>query len=70
MTTETKAYGATSPTAPLAPLTISRRDPTERDVEIEILYCGVCHSDLHTARGERLKTVGSTKKPPLKIHSL
>lgn len=52
MTTETKAYGATSPTAPLAPLTISRRDPTERDVEIEILYCGVCHSDLHTARGE------------------
>ncbi len=47
-----KAYSAAAATAPLASDTINRRDPTERDVQIEILYCGVCHSDLHTARNE------------------
>jgi len=47
-----KAYAAASPTAPLAGTTIPRRDPTDRDVRIDILYCGVCHSDLHTARDE------------------
>ncbi len=47
-----KAYAAASPTSPLAPTTISRRDPTESDVQIEILYCGICHSDLHTVRNE------------------
>ncbi|CAM3358816.1 NAD(P)-dependent alcohol dehydrogenase [Paracidovorax anthurii] len=46
------AYGAQSATTPLAPLTIDRRAPGELDVAIDILYCGVCHSDLHTARGE------------------
>lgn len=46
------AYAAQSATSPLAPLTIERRIPGEHDVEIDILYCGVCHSDLHTARGE------------------
>ena len=46
------AFGNLSPTAPLAPLTISRRSPGPTDVEMEILYCGVCHSDVHTARGE------------------
>jgi len=47
-----KAYSAGSPTSPLAPATISRREPTEHDVQIEILFCGVCHSDLHQARNE------------------
>jgi uncharacterized zinc-type alcohol dehydrogenase-like protein len=48
----TKAYSAASATAPLASATITRRDPTENDVQIEILFCGICHSDLHTARDE------------------
>ena len=47
-----KAYSAASATSPLAPDTIQRRDTTERDVQIEILYCGICHSDLHTVRNE------------------
>jgi uncharacterized zinc-type alcohol dehydrogenase-like protein len=49
---KTKAYAATSATSPLAPLTIPRRNPTERDVQIEILFCGVCHSDIHHVRDE------------------
>ena len=48
----TKAYGAASATTPIVPLTIERREPKPHDVQIEILYCGVCHSDLHTARNE------------------
>ena len=48
----TKAYSAASATLPLASTTISRRDPTERDVQIEILFCGICHSDLHAVRNE------------------
>ena len=47
-----KAFAAASPTAALAGTTIPRRDVTDRDVQIEILFCGVCHSDLHTARDE------------------
>lgn len=47
-----QGFGATSPTAPLAPLTFHRRDVGPQDVEIEIMYCGVCHSDLHFARDE------------------
>src|SRR5215471_15184083 len=47
-----KAYSAASATSPLAPSSIVRRDPTEDDVAIEILYCGVCHSDLHQVRNE------------------
>src|SRR5260370_641106 len=46
------AYAATSKTSPMAPLTISRREPRSNDVNIEILYCGVCHSDIHTAHNE------------------
>src|SRR5215510_13743771 len=49
---QTKAYAALSASAPLAPFSISRRDPQPKDVVIEILYCGVCHSDLHQARNE------------------
>ena len=48
----TKAYSATSATSPLALDTIQRRTPTDRDVQIEILFCGICHSDLHTVRDE------------------
>jgi len=47
-----KAYSAASAASPLAGTTIARRDPTEHDVEIEILYCGICHSDLHSVRNE------------------
>jgi alcohol dehydrogenase (NADP+) len=47
-----KAHSAASATSPLVSTTISRRDPTENDVQIEILYCGVCHSDLHQVRNE------------------
>src|SRR5580692_12799107 len=47
-----KAYAANSATSALASTTIPRRDPTEQDVQIEILYCGVCHSDLHQVRNE------------------
>ena len=47
-----KAYSAASVTSPLAFTTIPRRDPTEHDVHIEILFCGICHSDLHTVRNE------------------
>jgi alcohol dehydrogenase (NADP+) len=47
-----KAYSAKSATSSLAPSEINRRDPTERDVQIEILYCGICHSDIHQVRNE------------------
>ena len=47
-----KAYSAASATSRLASTSIVRRDPTETDVQIEILFCGVCHSDLHQARNE------------------
>jgi uncharacterized zinc-type alcohol dehydrogenase-like protein len=48
----TKAYAALNPTTPLSPYEFNRREVTSNDVLIEILYCGVCHSDLHQARGE------------------
>jgi alcohol dehydrogenase (NADP+) len=47
-----KAYSVASATSPLASTTIARRDPTEHDIQIEILFCGICHSDLHTVRNE------------------
>ena len=47
-----KAYSAASATSPLTSTRIERRDPTEHDVQIEILFCGICHSDLHTVRNE------------------
>ena len=49
---KSKAYSAASKTSPLAASTIQRRELTERDVQIEILFCGVCHSDLHAVRDE------------------
>jgi uncharacterized zinc-type alcohol dehydrogenase-like protein len=56
----TKAYACTSPTSPLAGTTIPRRDPTDRDVRIDILFCGICHSDLHQARDEWHDAVPTT----------
>src|SRR5882757_8830675 len=47
-----KAYAAKSPTSGLSPFSFQRRVPLADDVQIEILYCGVCHSDLHLARNE------------------
>jgi alcohol dehydrogenase (NADP+) len=47
-----KAYSVSSPASPFVPATIARRDPTDHDVQIEILFCGICHSDLHQARNE------------------
>lgn len=48
----TKAYGAFTCDSPLEPMIISRREPGPNDVQIDIAYCGVCHSDLHTVRSE------------------
>src|SRR5918911_4484089 len=52
-----KAYSSGSSTSPLAPATIPRREPDDDDVQIEILFCGICHSDLHTVRSEWPGTV-------------
>lgn len=49
---KTKAYAALSSSSPLEPFTFDRRDPRADDVVIEILYSGICHSDIHTARSE------------------
>ncbi|MBB5045306.1 putative zinc-type alcohol dehydrogenase-like protein [Rhodopseudomonas rhenobacensis] len=47
-----KAYAAQSAASPIAPFSLDRRDPGPHDVQIDILYCGVCHSDLHQARND------------------
>ena len=47
-----KAYGASAADQPVRAMTIERRAPGHRDVQIDIAYCGVCHSDLHTVRSE------------------
>ncbi|MFZ0703405.1 MAG: alcohol dehydrogenase catalytic domain-containing protein, partial [Candidatus Acidiferrales bacterium] len=47
-----KAYSAASATSPLKAAKVPRREPTEQDVQIEILFCGICHSDLHSVRNE------------------
>ena len=49
---QAKAYSAASATSPLARTTIPRRNPSDHDVQIDILFCGICHSDLHTVRNE------------------
>jgi uncharacterized zinc-type alcohol dehydrogenase-like protein len=51
-TYEARAYAASSPTSGLAPATIRRRAPGPHDIQIEVLFCGVCHSDLHQVRNE------------------
>ncbi len=62
----TKAYGARAAEIPLEPMDITRRAPGPRDVQIEIKYCGVCHSDLHTVRSEW----GGTKYPCVPGHEI
>src|SRR3954463_12301674 len=57
MPTTVAAYAAQSNTSPVAPFSINRRDPGPQDIQIDILYCGVCHSDLHTARNEWQNTI-------------
>ncbi len=57
ITKQVRAYGTQNATAAVAPLDIARREPGPQDVEIEILYCGVCHSDLHQARNEWHNTI-------------
>jgi uncharacterized zinc-type alcohol dehydrogenase-like protein len=52
-----RAYGAEDQSCALAPMTVARRDPTATDVQIDVLFCGVCHSDLHTVRSEWSGTV-------------
>ena len=52
-----RSYAAQAAASSLAPFTINRRDPGPADVEMEILFCGVCHSDLHQARNEWHNTV-------------
>lgn len=54
---EIKAFGTEAANASLNQLNINRRKPVSHDIEIEILYCGVCHSDLHTARNEWHNTI-------------
>ena len=61
-----KAYSTAAAKAPLAATTISRREPTDSDVKIDILYCGVCHSDLHFARNEW----GFTSYPAVPGHEI
>ncbi len=55
--TTSKAYAAVNAQSPLCPHEIHRRDPGPEDVTIRILHCGVCHSDLHTARNEWKNTI-------------
>ena len=59
-TTNVKAFGTTAADAPLKQMNIQRRENTAKDIEIEILYCGVCHSDLHTARNDWGMTIYPT----------
>ncbi|AHF16225.1 NAD(P)-dependent alcohol dehydrogenase [Niabella soli] len=61
-----KAFGTEAADADLKQMNIDRREPTPTDVEIEILYCGVCHSDLHTARNDW----GGSKYPVVPGHEI
>jgi len=56
-TVPARAYAVLNASSPFAPLSITRREPRPQDVQIEIQYCGICHSDLHTARNEWQNTV-------------
>ena len=64
-----RAYAAQSATSPLAPATIARRTPGPLDVQLEVLFCGVCHSDLHQVRDE-WKSVMATVYPCVPGHEI
>lgn len=63
---KSRGYAAHSGDQPLQPFQFERREPGEGDVKIDILYCGVCHSDLHTARNEW----GNTLFPSVPGHEI
>ncbi len=63
-------YAAASPEAPLAPLRFERRPLGPSDVQIEILHCGICHSDLHTVRNEWVETLAATTYPVVPGHEI
>ncbi len=65
-TKNVKAFGTEAADAPLKQMNIVRREATAKDIEIEILYCGVCHSDLHTARNDW----GITSYPAVPGHEI
>ena len=65
-TTNVKAFGTKAADAPLKEMTIDRREVTAKDIEIEILYCGVCHSDLHFAKNDW----GMTQYPVVPGHEI
>lgn len=65
-TTNVKAFGTSAPDALLQLMHIERRDVMAKDIEIDILYCGVCHSDLHTARNDW----GFTSYPAVPGHEI
>jgi alcohol dehydrogenase (NADP+) len=65
-TTQVKAFGTEAADADLKKLQINRREVTAKDIEIDILYCGVCHSDLHTARNDW----GGTLYPSVPGHEI
>src|ERR1700741_2178670 len=64
-----KAYSVSSATSPFTSTTIARREPAEHDVQIEILFCGICHSDLHQVRNE-WKEVMPTVYPCVPGHEI
>jgi alcohol dehydrogenase (NADP+) len=66
MTIETKGYATHGAKEPLQPFSFARRNPTPNDVQIEILFCGVCHSDIHIARNEW----GGTNYPCVPGHEI
>ena len=65
-TKQVRAYGTEAADASLEQLKIKRREVTSKDVEIDILYCGVCHSDLHFARNDW----GMTQYPVVPGHEI
>ncbi|MBP7931335.1 MAG: alcohol dehydrogenase catalytic domain-containing protein, partial [Chitinophagaceae bacterium] len=65
--TTVNAFGAVDSKAPLQALTIQRRGLKAHDVHVEIMYCGVCHSDIHTVRNE---WSGNTKYPVVPGHEI
>ena len=69
MTTPARGYAAYSSNEPMAPFSFERRDLRPEDVQIDILYCGVCHSDLHTVRNE-WEVVMTTTYPCVPGHEI
>ncbi len=65
-TTQVKAYGAETAKSLLKQLSIARRELSPKDIEIDILYCGVCHTDLHTVQ----KDWGATRYPVVPGHEI